>query len=756
LQAEILVSGIVQGVGFRPFVYRTAVSLGLRGYVRNRSDASVQILIEGTAGDVREFVRRLKSEKPPLARIHNLTVIEKELADSFQRFEILGSSEASQLQGSTIPPDVSICDPCIKELRERGNRRFGYFFITCTDCGPRFTIIERLPYDRGNTTMSVFEPCPCCGRDYRDPVDRRFHAQTVACPECGPKARLLDAEGELVNVENPIVQAGILLAEGMIVAVKGNGGFHIAASTTEDEPIARLRQTKSRRAKPFAIMAKDLETVKTFAEVSPAEAELLTSYIKPILLLRKSRGYCLSTLISPGLHNVGVMLPYTGLHLLLFDAVKEPAFVMTSANAPGEPIIARNEEAVRMMGSYVDYFLVHNREVAHRCDDSVVRMVAGEEAPIRRSRGYAPAPIALGFRAKKTILALGGELNVTSCILIEDRAFLSQHIGDIERLETLEFLENAARHLVHLTKAKVGIVACDLHPGFFTSRLADRLAEELGCPVIRVQHHHAHALSLMAEHCLNKLVAVVCDGVGYGADGQVWGGEVLFCDVQGYRRVGHLEYHPMVGGDLTARYPLRMAASMLRKHADLHGWLVSQADHLPHRRVEAEVILRGLRKGRWPLASSCGRVLDAVSALLGVCYERTYEGEPAMKLESTAIEGHDILGLEPALRAGVVETEPLVAGIFDNRRRYETRDLAYSAEEYLARGLVELAVEQATELECRTIGFTGGVAYNEHFVNVLRAVTEAAGMRLVTNQVVPRGDGGVSLGQAFAAALGAR
>jgi len=751
LQAEIIVSGIVQGVGFRPFVYRTATSLGLKGFVRNRSDASVQILVEGAAGKVHDFVRRLENEKPPLARIHNLAVVEKDSAEGFQQFEILSSSESRQLRGSVVSPDASICGPCTRELRESHDRRFEYFFTTCTDCGPRFTIIERLPYDRANTTMGAFGTCRHCEREYGDSLNRRFHAQTVACPECGPRAQLLDATGEPVDIDHPIAEAGILLEEGNIIAVKGNGGFHIASSTTRDEPITRLRQTKGRREKPFAVMARDVETVRSFAEVSPLEAELLTSYIKPILLLAKSRHYWLSPLISPGLHNVGVMFPYTGLHLMLFDRVKEPAFVMTSANAPGEPIIARNDDALKAMGSFVDYFLVHNREIAHRCDDSVVRLVAGEEAIIRRSRGYAPSPITVGFTSRRTVLSLGGELNVTSCILMRDKAFISQHIGDLERLETLRFLENAAKHLVDLTRAEVEVVACDLHPGFLSSRLAERLADELRCPLITVQHHQAHALSLMAEHSLDELVAVVCDGVGYGADGEAWGGEVLYSDTHGYRRVGHLEYHPMIGGDLATRYPLRMAASILRAQENLDEWLMSEAEHLPHRDVEAEVILKGLGLGRWPLTSSCGRVLDAVSALLGVCYERTYEGEPAMKLECAARGGSNVLALRPALRHGVVQTEPLVAHVFRERIRYLTRDLAYSVEEYLARSLAELAVEEASNLGCKTIGFTGGVAYNEHFVNALRSVTEAAGMRLVTNRLVPRGDGGVSFGQAIAA-----
>jgi len=373
LRAEIKVSGIVQGVGFRPFIYRIAVKNGLVGYVRNRGDAVVEIVVEGTKNNVRRFLKDLRDKNPPLARIYDLTTNYREDEGNFEKFTIVKSSEETELSGSVIPPDVSICNECLKELRDPKNERYNYFFITCTNCGPRYTIIRKLPYDRLNTTMQDFQMCNFCSREYKDPPNRRFHAQTVACPKCGPKAYLTTNNGEPIECQDPIREVGRLLEEGYIVAIKGNGGFHVATATTKSEPVARLRKVKYRTQKPLAIMVSALETVKSFAEVSPMEAELLTSYIKPIVLLKKRDDYYLSELISPGLHNVGVMLPYTGLHAMLFDKVSEPAFVMTSANPPNEPIVTENAEAIKKLGSVVDFFLFHNRNIAHRCDDSVVR-----------------------------------------------------------------------------------------------------------------------------------------------------------------------------------------------------------------------------------------------------------------------------------------------------------------------------------------------------------------------------------------------
>jgi hydrogenase maturation protein HypF len=752
LRAEIVVSGIVQGVGFRPFVYRTASANGLVGFVRNRGDAGVEIVVEGEEGSVRRFVRDLKEKSPPLARIHSLVVkYEKDKSD-FETFSIIKSSEDVELSGSVIPPDISICDECLKELRKPENRRHNYFFITCTDCGPRYTIIRRLPYDRQNTTMRSFPMCDRCLREYSDPSNRRFHAQTVACSECGPRAYLTTNSGQPMDCKDPIREAGKLLEEGYIVAVKGNGGFHIATATTQSKPIMRLRKTKHRAQKPFAIMARDIEAVKSFAELGRKEFEVLISYIKPIVLLKKSDEYYLSDLISPGLHTIGVMLPYTGLHVMLFDEVCEPAFVMTSANPPNEPIIIRNSEALKKLGSVVDYFLLHNRAIAQRCDDSVVRLHGENQSIIRRSRGYAPEPIRLKHSVRNCALGVGAELNVASCVLLRDKAFMSQHIGDVEKLETLMFLEETIGHLTRLTNSKVARIACDLHPKFNTTRLAQKLGNSLECPLLPVQHHYAHVASLMGEHGVEELIGIACDGFGYGVNGGAWGGEILHCRLDGFERLAHLEEQPMVGGDLATRYPLRMAAGMLYGEVDIEEWLLSNSKWFPHGEREIEVVLRQLERRSTPKTTSCGRVLDAVSALLGICYERTYEGEPAMKLESAAMKGKDVLNLKPKIEGKALDTTFLLKEIFDRRGGRSVADLACSAQSYLAKGLAELAVEEAERLNIKTIGFSGGVAHNEHITLTIRRIIEANGFKFLVPNLVPPGDGGISLGQALIAA----
>lgn len=753
MHAEIKINGIVQGVGFRPFIYRTAVKNELVGYVRNRGDAIVEIVVEGNKESIVQFLKDLEREKPPLAQIFNLTTNYGEDEDGFEEFTIVNSSAKAELSGSVIPPDVSICDDCLRELRDRENERFNYFFITCTNCGPRYTIIRELPYDRPNTTMQDFQMCNFCSREYRDPSNRRFHAQTVACPKCGPKAYLTSNRGEPVECEDPIRESGRLLEEGCIVAIKGNGGFHVATATTKAEPIARLRRVKHRKQKPFAIMASDLETVRSFAEVSPWEAELLTSYRKPIILLQKRSDYYLSELVSPELHTVGVMLPYTGLHAMLFDRVKEPAFVMTSANPPSEPIVTKNAEAIKKLGSDVDYFLFHDRTIAHRCDDSVVRFHGEDPCLIRRSRGYAPEPIQLNFASNRCVLAVGGELNVTSCLLNRNRAFISQHIGDVENLETLRFMKGSIDHLTKLTNSKVEVVACDLHPKFTTTKLAQDLGSKLECPVVQVQHHHAHTAALMAEWNVEEIVGIACDGFGYGSDGTAWGGEVLYCNREGFSRVGHLESQPMVGGDLATIYPLRMAAGILHGTMDITEWLLEKSSCLPHGKGEAEVIIKQLEKGLTPKTTSCGRVLDAVSAILGVCYERTYEGEPAMKLESAALKGKDMLNLAPRFNGKVLDTTFLVHEIFTDKDSFSVADLACSAQSYLAKGLAQLAVKEAERLSVKHIGFSGGVAYNEYITATIKRIVEREGFKFLVHKKIPAGDGGTSFGQAIVASF---
>jgi hydrogenase maturation protein HypF len=755
LRIKLNVSGIVQGVGFRPFIYRTAVKNGLHGYVRNLGDAGVDVVLEGKEEKIEHFMHDLTVEKPPLAQIEKVTKTKLAGNEEYAEFTIIKSSQTAELSGSVIPPDIAICDQCLKELRDPADPRHDYFFITCTDCGPRFTIIERLPYDRENTTMREFPMCGFCRKEYTDPLNRRFHAQTVACPTCGPQAYLTTSMGELVKTLDPVREAGKLLSEGRVLAVKGYGGFHIACSVTREEPLFRLRETKHRAEKPFAVMARSLEAAELFADVNVKEQTLLTSPMRPIVLLNKSAGYNLSPLVAPHLHNVGVMLPYTGLHYMLFDPVDDEAFVMTSANPPNQPIINDNIEALRTLGGTVDYFLFHNRRIAHRCDDSVMRVHGDRQVFLRRSRGYAPAPIRLKREAERCAVGFGGELNNTSCVLLEDKGFISQHIGDVENVETRFFLSEATEHLLRLINGKAEVLACDLHPKFTTTALAKEWAETKGLPLVQVQHHHAHAAALMAEHGLDEIVGVICDGYGYGADGEAWGGEIFLCrqGSAGFRRLGHLEPQPLLGGDLASRYPTRIAAGILRKAGvNIEEYLMQNSSHLPHGETEAKLILNQLEKGSGIVqTTSCGRVLDAVSAVLGVCYRRSYEGESAMKLESAALQGTDSLKLKPSLHGDVLETTNLLGAVYENRAKLPFADLAFSAHAYMAKGLAALAVEKALGEGVKTVGFSGGAACNQILAQLMREVVEAAGLRFVVHEAVPAGDGGVSFGQAVVA-----
>ncbi|HLN88674.1 MAG TPA: carbamoyltransferase HypF, partial [Candidatus Binatia bacterium] len=701
MRVRIHVSGIVQGVGFRPFVYRLALQNGLAGYVRNRGDAGVEILLEGDLKRIDNFMDALTAEKPPLAQIDEISRAELSGTNEYTNFTIYKSSRKAETSGSIIPPDIAICNQCLQELRDPKDPRYEYFFITCTNCGPRFTIIERLPYDRENTTMREFPLCGFCLKEYNDLSDRRFHAQTVACPPCGPQAYLTTNKGEPIQSDDPVREGGKLLSEGSIVAIKGYGGFHIAASTLKEKPLQALRATKHRREKPFAIMAKSLDAAKGFAEVSSMEQELLSSPARPVVLLNKSRNYYLSHLVAPNLHNVGVMLPYTGLHYMLFDQVGDPAIVMTSANPPNQPIVKDDEDAVKILGDTVDYFLFHNRKIAHRCDDSVMRVHGNRQVFLRRSRGYAPAPIKLKQKSKRCVVSLGGELNNTSCVLFEDKAFISQHIGDVENVETRSFLQEATAHLHRLTNCHSKTVACDLHPKFTTTILAKEMAEADGLQQVQVQHHQAHATALMAEHGLEEIVSVVCDGYGYGSDGGAWGGEILFCQRESaeFKRLGHLETQPLLGGDLASRYPLRVAVGILSKtEVKLEPWLMQKSRYLAHGEAEAKLILDQLKKCKSAVqTTSCGRVLDAVAAVLGVCFERTYEGEPAMKLESTALQGKDRLNLKPILKYDILDSSSMLGTIFESVGKVSTADLAYSAHAYLAKGLASLAMQKALE-----------------------------------------------------------
>ena len=749
MKKRLLIRGIVQGVGFRPFVYRIAKRLRLRGYVRNLGN-SVEVL---AIGDVERFIASLKKELPPLAEIHAIEELPP-CDEDYDDFVVLESSQEGG-GGSVIPPDVAICEACLKEMFDPGDRRYMYPFTVCTDCGPRFAIIEALPYDRRNTTMRDFPMCGACAREYANPEDRRFHAEPVACPACGPEYELYRGKSR-VEAADAIREAAKLLDEGYIVAIMGLGGTHLAAKVTEDEPVKRLRRASRRPEKPFAIMARDIEAARLFAHISEAEERLLLSAQRPIVLLRKREDSPLSSLVAPGLGNVGIMLPYTGVHHLLFHHSREPAFIMTSANVPGEPMAITREEVLSL--GYQDYSLVHNRRIKNRVDDSVARVVAGRTAFLRRSRGYVPLPVEVGLKFEGTVLALGAEENVAGCVLAQGRAFLTQHIGDAKKLSTLQFLEEACRTMMEFNRvSRVDCVVHDLHPGFSTTELARELASRYGCSAMGVQHHHAHASALLAESGEDELVVIAMDGFGYGSDGRAWGGEVLYCSGGGFSREAHLEYIPAPGGDMATRRPLRLLAGML--YPSYRGEeLLRLLRALGMDEREAEVVVKQLEHGfNIVETSSAGRFLDAAAALLGVCTERTYEGEPAIKLEAFAMRGTPALELPVKIKerggCGVLETRPMFLSALEYLRDGEPREnIAASLETALARGIAQLAVHAAERRGADRVGITGGVAYNEAIVRTVKKVLGGEGIETVQHRLVPPGDGGIALGQCYVAA----
>ena len=745
-QYKVIISGTVQGVGFRPFIYRTAKKNNIRGYIRNSCN-SVELLLEGNEEEITSFLDTVRNNSPPLSRITNID-IKPGKEKSHSDFSIL-KSEKHGSSDSIMPPDAAMCDACLGEVFDSRNRRHLYPFTVCTDCGPRFTMMESLPYDRENTTMSEFRMCDNCRHEYFDPADRRFRAEPVCCPDCGPLYELYRGRENTFS-KNPIKDAAALLDSGKIVAVKGIGGTHLVAGTTDDAAILRMRRVLGRPMKPFAIMARNIEEARRIAFISEKEEKIVTSVERPIVIVLKK--YKISTNISPGLGNIGIMLPYSGLHHLLFHYSNEPALVMTSANVPGEPMAIDNED-ILSLGA--EFSLVHNRIIKNRCDDSVVKVLNNNAAFIRRSRGFVPSPVEVRG-TKKTVLSLGAELDVAACILKKDRAFLTQYIGNTTKLKTLEYLEAAVGNLMELTGTdKVDAVAVDLHPSFNTSALGKELSEKFNAPLIRCQHHFAHAASLMAESGHEKMVCIAADGVGYGNDGTPWGGEIIVAG-ESFKRAGHLLPQLMPGGDLAARYPARMAAGVLSEKYKPDE--LSRIFKPYFEKNELDIIIKQIEtRFNSPLTSSAGRILDAIAALLGVCTVRTYEGEPAMKLEAFAMKGKDIVDMPITIKKNdgqyVFDTTGIIETVYQARGAYPYPDIAASSQAALARGLCEMAVRTARDRNIGVIGFSGGVAYNNAITSTAGNIVEAEGFEFVMHTKVPCGDGGVSLGQAVIGAM---
>ncbi len=758
----IHITGVVQGVGFRPFVYNLATDLALSGWVLN-SSAGVEIEVVGSEDVLVTFIERLASEAPPLSRIEQIDVKPIPLADvdlpETGRFGIR-HSEARAGDFQPISPDICTCEDCLRELFDPADRRYRYPFINCTNCGPRFTIIQDIPYDRPKTTMATFPMCPDCQAEYDDPTNRRFHAQPNACPVCGPRVWLEnpDDDQSTGSFADAAIQATRqLLIKGHVVAIKGLGGFHLACDATNDEAVARLRQRKGRVDKPFALMAFDIEAVDRICEVDDEERALLTSRERPIVLLRRRLDTPISDLVAPGNDHLGVMLPYTPLHYLLLEPDDFPvALVMTSGNYSEEPIAMSNEEALDRLGALADAFLFHDREIHARCDDSVTRIFNGAELPIRRSRGYAPYPVHLPFEVEQT-LAVGAELKNTFCLTRERYAFLSQHIGDMENYETLRFFEQIVEQLARTFRIEPAVIACDMHPGYLATRWAQARAEQRQPParLVKVQHHHAHVAACMAENALTgerPIIGVTFDGTGYGTDGAIWGGEFLVADYTTFRRAAHLSYVPLPGGDVAIRRPYRVALAYLWAAGVPWNDDLVPVSTAPD--TERQILLQQLEQNLNTVpTSSVGRLFDAVSALAGVRQTINYEAQAAIELEALVAEGveaayaFDVNGptvdVTPVIRAVVADVRAgapvgVIAAKFHNGLALMIRDVCRR-------------LREETKLE--EVGLSGGVFQNVTLLRKTVPLLEEAGFTVYVHHLTPPNDACIALGQALIAGL---
>jgi len=749
-RAVISVRGVVQGVGFRPFVYRLATLHNLHGRVRNTS-GNVAIEIEGRGADVHAFLDGLKTQAPPAAHIETVEV-QFSAPRGFKDFRI----QESQVQEGgyqPVSPDIATCPDCLREIFDPSDRRFHYPFTNCTNCGPRFTIIEDIPYDRPLTTMRDFKMCPDCEREYHDPLDRRFHAQPNACPVCGPQLELVDASGKKVEYPDVIEKAAQLLKEGRIVAVRGLGGFQLACDATNRVVVTLLRERKHRPAKPFAVMLSTVAGVRKHCVVSADEARLMESPEAPIVLVGWHRGKSdIVPEVAPGLNYLGIMLPYTPLHHLLLRRAGIP-LVMTSGNLSEEPIAKDNDEALARLKGIADYFLLHNRGIYARYDDSVFMVEDGRPVAVRRARGYAPYPIMLPYQSKQ-ILACGAELKNTFCLTRDNHAFLSQHIGDMENEETLEHFENTVELYRRLFRIEPQVIACDLHPEYLPDKYAANLAAEKNLPLVRVQHHHAHIASCLLENEVDgPVIGVAFDGAGYGTDGNIWGGEFLVADWRGFRRAGQLEYAPMPGGAAAIRKPYRMALGYLHFLAnDVPVPTTLQIDP-----AESLILKRQIdRKINCPLTSSAGRLFDAVAAIAGVRREIDYEAQAAIELEMAAPANLDAArfraypyAIEEVSGVNTVRLgEIFRAVVNDVNHAVPVPDISARFHVTVAQMTVEMCEKIAVETGLRQVALSGGVFQNRLLLRLTTGQLRAAGFQVLTHHLVPCNDGGIALGQA--------
>jgi len=753
----IQIKGVVQGIGFRPFIYSLAYKYSLKGVVYNNTHG-VLVDVEGDEISLRQFLLRVKQESPPLSRIDTIDIEQLPFA-GYRDFSIQPST-AGKEKFVLVSPDIATCDECRKELGDPLNKRYGYPFINCTNCGPRFTIIKDIPYDRDKTTMAKFRMCAECQSEYDNPVNRRFHAQPDCCHICGPSLSLLDREGIVLCVDDHISHTSQLLKNGKIVAIKGLGGFHLACDAENYEVVAELRRRKKRDTKPFAIMVKDIQKAKTFCRIGRFEEILLLSSKRPIVLLKVKKFSPIVDNVAPGQKYLGVMLPYTPLHHLILNK-SDLSLVMTSGNRSDEPIVYRNSEAMERLGDIADYFLFHNRDIYNRCDDSVTRVFDGSEILIRRSRGYVPEPIE--FPTRKQILACGAELKNTFCVTRDGYAFLSHYVGDLENLETLNAYEDGIEHFKKLFSIEPEIIAYDLHPEYLATKYAKQMLENSSSLLgVSVQHHHAHIVSCMVDNRINeRVIGVAFDGLGFGTDGNLWGGEFLTADFKNFHRIAHFRYTPMPGASQAIKEPYRMAISYLYQ---TYGEAFHKLDieFLRKRNREKSITIKKMvmHKINAPVTSSVGRLFDAVSSLLGICERVTYEGEAAIGLEMAIEFPHRqdkerqcynyTISEEKSMF--IIEPESIIRGVVEDIKRcLPTGIISFKFHHTIASIVIDMCDRIRDKTDLETVVLSGGVFQNMFLLKETKACLGKEGFNVFTHHRVPTNDGGISLGQAAVA-----
>ncbi|TNF55195.1 carbamoyltransferase HypF [bacterium] len=747
MRLKISITGTVQGVGFRPFIFRLAKDMGLTGYVLNDT-TGVLIEVEGKKDKLDEFLIRLEEEKPSLARIYSLqySFLQK---TGFKDFEIRQSQQLGKKRVSILP-DIAVCNECLHDINNPGDRRFLYPFTNCTNCGPRYTIINNLPYDRKNTSMKSFTMCKECENEYSLPVDRRFHAQPDACPLCGPWVRLYDSEGTLLSEkEEAITNTVNLIRSGSIIAVKGIGGYHLLCDATNRETVDWLRQKKGREEKPMAVMFPDIEGLKKEVHTSLLEERAITSIERPIVIVRKKQPTALAESVSPDNQSVGVFLPYTPLHQILLQRLKQP-LIATSANLSEEPIVKDDEDAFQRLSGIADYILTHNREIVRRCDDSVVRISADRQVPIRRSRGFAPLPVSLPFTLKRPVLALGPYMNSTIALGVRDKVFLSQHIGDLDTPLAMAYYEETVYDLLRLLDVKPEVVVSDMHPGYYSTRFGEKHYKK---NLMKVQHHYAHILSCMADNNMPEdaeVIGFAFDGTGYGVDSTIWGSEVFIASYRNYQRVFHLLPYRLPGGDKAVKEPVRTAFSLLYEtfRGDVPGFdflLLPEKERL----FFTTMIEKNINS---PVTTSMGRLFDGVSSMINVKHTVSYHAQAAIALEQIALKSDDTTCYPFTLDNGTIDFRPMIKQVSGDVKSSVPKEIVAKKFHNTVVDIISSIAEQLREgTGLSSVALTGGVFQNTILLEQVFSRLKQRGFSVLIHQLVPPNDGGISLGQVAAA-----